>query len=112
MQGKDEIVYNSSRDIFIKHDHLAPCLYTLRTNNKGYADCNTSALATASDEYALLRNCYDTDMSSTTFGQRKPESDTTMVAAGHKCPYPVIIRTKPTGGKRLWNLYIDLEASN
>ena len=27
MQGKDEIVYNSTRDMVIDHDHLAPCLY-------------------------------------------------------------------------------------
>ena len=77
----------------------------------GYRDCNEITMKTASDEYALLRNCYDTDILSTTFGQRKNENDASMVEDGHKCPYPVTIRTKPAGGVQSWNT-TDLTATN
>ena len=58
----------------------------------------------ATHNYALLRNCYDTDLTSNTFGQRNDETEPTMVADGHKCPYPVTIRTKPAGGEQSWDL--------
>ena len=103
MQGKDQIVYDSTREMVIDHDHLAPCLYTPRDSDMGYRNCTDTTLTDASTKYALLRNCYDTNISSTTFGQRKAEDEASMVADGHKCPYPVTIRTKPAGGVQLWD---------
>ena len=103
MQNKNEIVYDSDRNMTVVYDHLAPCLYTPLGDEKGY-NCTLVTLEDASEEYALLRNCYNTNISSDEFGHRKEDNDDSMEADGHKCPYPVTIRTKPAGGDQLWDI--------